>query len=300
MSGLRAVAHPMLASIFVVQGLDTLQHPERVARAAATVVDPIAQRVRPVPADAEQAVRLNGALQVVAGTTLGLGILPRLSALVLAGTLVPTTMAGHRYWEIEDPELRAQQRIHFLKNVTMLGGLLIAAADTDGSPSLAWRRKKASRAAGRHLGDLQEVLSSSVHGASDRIAAATTAAVGQLSVLTDLVSETAGVAGGYLDELKQAFAESARTAGDQLPGTAHGVADSVREATRTAAGQAAAYAHTAADQLSGAAHQLGAVGEAAHSAAAQTANVTRAVADHVTGARDVARSAPAARSVPVY
>jgi putative oxidoreductase len=241
MTGLRAAAHPMLASIFVVQGLDTLRHPDRVAKAAATVVDPIAQRVRPLPADAEQAVRLNGALQVVAGTTLGLGILPRLSALVLAGTLVPTTMAGHRYWEIEDPELRAQQRIHFLKNVTMLGGLLIAAADTDGSPSLAWRRKKASRAAGRPVGDLQEVLSGPMHAASDRIAAAANAAAGQLSVLTDVVSETADVAGGYLNELKQALAESARTVGDQLPGTAHEVADSVREATRTAAGQAAAY-----------------------------------------------------------
>jgi putative oxidoreductase len=257
MSGLRTVARPMLASIFVVQGLATFQHPERVAKAAATVVDPIAQRVRPVPADAEQAVRLNGALQVVAGTALGLGILPRLSALVLAGTLVPTTMARHRFWEIDDPELRAQQRIHFLKNVTMLGGLLIAAADTGGSPSLAWRRKKASRAAGRHLGDLHETLSGPVHAASDQIASAATAAVGQLSVLTDVASETAGRAGGYLDELKQALAETDRTAGDQLPGTARGVADSVREATRTVAGQAGAYDHTAADQLSGAALSTG-------------------------------------------
>jgi putative oxidoreductase len=43
-------------------------------------------------------------------------------------------LAGHRYWQIEDPQQRAQQRAHFLKNVTMLGGLLIAAADTGGTP----------------------------------------------------------------------------------------------------------------------------------------------------------------------
>jgi len=98
-----------------------------------------------MPAETEQAVRLNGAVQAVAGTTLGLGLLPRLSALVLAGTLVPTTLAGHRYWEIKDPELRAEQRVHFLKNVAMIGGLMIAACDTAGRPSLAWRRKKASR-----------------------------------------------------------------------------------------------------------------------------------------------------------
>jgi putative oxidoreductase len=147
MSALRAAARPMLASIFVVQGLDTFQHPERVTKAAAPVVAQIAQRVPVMPAETEQAVRLNGAVQAIAGTTLGLGLLPRLSALVLAGTLVPTTLAGHRYWEVDDPELRAEQRVHFLKNVTMIGGLMIAACDTAGSPSLAWRRKKASRQA---------------------------------------------------------------------------------------------------------------------------------------------------------
>jgi len=252
MSGLRAVAHPMLASIFVVQGLETFRHPERVAKAAAPVVGPIAQRVPAVPAETEHAVRLNGAVQVVAGATLGFGILPRLSALVLAGTLVPTTLAGHRYWEIEDPEQRAQQRVHFLKNVTMLGGLLIAAADTGGSPSLAWRRKKASRAANRHLGDLQEAVSGSVHAASDQIAAAGTATAGQLSVLTDVLGETAQLAGGHLAELKQALAESARTAGDQLPAAARGVADSVREATQAAAGGAADLTRAVADRVSNA------------------------------------------------
>ena len=34
---------------------------------------------------------------------------------------------------------RAQQRIQFLKNLAIFGGLLIAAADTAGRPSLAWR-----------------------------------------------------------------------------------------------------------------------------------------------------------------
>jgi uncharacterized membrane protein YphA (DoxX/SURF4 family) len=35
-----------------------------------------------------------------------MGWFPRLSAAVLAGTLVPTTLAGHRYWEIEDKQER--------------------------------------------------------------------------------------------------------------------------------------------------------------------------------------------------
>jgi putative oxidoreductase len=248
MNGLRAMARPMLASIFVVQGLDTFQHPERVAKAAEPIVGPIADPVPAVPADTEQAVRLNGAVQTVAGTTLGLGILPRLSALVLAGTLVPTTLAGHRYWEIEDAELRAQQRFHFLKNLTMLGGLLLAAADTGGSPSLAWRRTRATRSARRHLADAQRVLSGPVNAASDQIAAAGTATAGQLAGLADVLTETAEVAGGYLAELRRVLAESARQAGNQLPGAA----ESIREAAHSAAVQTADLRDAAADQLSAA------------------------------------------------
>jgi putative oxidoreductase len=244
------MARPMLASIFVVQGMDTFQHPDRVVKAAEPIVGPIADRIPAVPADTEQAVRLNGAVQAVAGTTLGLGIMPRLSALVLAGTLVPTTLAGHRYWEIPDPELRAQQRIHFLKNLTMLGGLLLAAADTGGSPSLAWRRTRATRSARRNLADMQRALSGPVNAASDQIVAAGAATAGQLSGLADVLAETAQVAGGYLGELRSVLAESARQAGTQLPGAAQGAAESIRAAAHSAAAQTADLRHAAADQLS--------------------------------------------------
>jgi putative oxidoreductase len=235
MSGLRAVAHPMLASIFIVQGLDTFRHPDRVTKAAEPVVRSLAKRLPAVPAETEQAVRLNGAVQVVAGTTLALGILPRLSAAALAGTLIPTTLAGHRYWEIEDPELRAQQRIHFLKNLTMLGGLLVAAADTGGSPSLAWRRRKAARAANRHLDELHQALAESARAAKDQWSNAE-------HRLPDSVRDAARSA-------SEQVAAYARNAADQLPGGAHDVADSVRSATRTVAGQTADLARAAADYV---------------------------------------------------
>jgi len=138
----------MLASIFVIQGFETFRHPERVAPRAEPLVRPLADRFTAVPAKTEDAVRLNGAVQMAAGMLLALGRFPRLSALALAATLVPTTLAGHRFWEAEDAE-RAQQRIHFLKNLSMLGGLLIAAADTAGHPSLAWRARHGARTARR-------------------------------------------------------------------------------------------------------------------------------------------------------
>ncbi len=151
MTVLRAVARPMLASIFVIQGFDTMLHPERVAPRAEPVVAPLAERVPGIPARTEDAVRLNGAVQFTAGSLLALGIFPRLSALAIAATLVPTTVAGHRFWEVEDEKERAQQRIHFLKNLAIFGGLLIAAADTAGRPSLAWRSRHAVRSARRDV-----------------------------------------------------------------------------------------------------------------------------------------------------
>jgi uncharacterized membrane protein YphA (DoxX/SURF4 family) len=141
----------MLASIFVIQGFDTMLHPERVAPRAEPVVAPLTELVPGVPATTEDAVRLNGAVQFAAGSLLALDIFPRLSALAIAVTLVPTTAAGHRFWEVEDEKERAQQRIHFLKNLAIFGGLLIAAADTAGRPSLAWRSRHAVRSARRDV-----------------------------------------------------------------------------------------------------------------------------------------------------
>jgi len=135
----------MLASIFIIEGYRALREPEQVAAAAEPVVRRISERVPAVPAKTEQAVRLNGAVQLAAGSLLALGRLPRLSALAIAATLVPTTLAGHRFWEADQDEDQAQQRIHFLKNLAMFGGLLIAGADTAGQPSLAWQTRHAVR-----------------------------------------------------------------------------------------------------------------------------------------------------------
>lgn len=152
MSLLRLAGRPLLASMFVAGGLSSVRSPEAVTPAAEPVVQPIRERMPVLPDRTEQVVRLSGGVQVVAGLMLAAGRLPRLSALAIAGTLVPTTLAGHRFWEAEDPTERAQQRIHFLKNLSMLGGLLIAADDTGGAPSWLWRGRHTARELRREAG----------------------------------------------------------------------------------------------------------------------------------------------------
>ncbi len=144
----RLIARPMLASMFVVGGVNALKNAEGAAVRAKPVTDkvvPLAQKVSPsAPTDAVTWVRINGVTQVLAGLALATGRAPRLSALTLAASLVPTTVAGHPYWQESDPEAKATQRIHFFKNVSMLGGLMIAGVDTDGRPGLAWRARRAA------------------------------------------------------------------------------------------------------------------------------------------------------------
>jgi putative oxidoreductase len=146
----RLLARPMLASMFVVGGINALKDSDAAAERAKPVTDatlPLAHKVAPnvpIPDDPKTLVRINAGVQIAAGLALATGRMPRLSSLALAATLVPTTAAGHRFWEESDKARKAEQRIHFFKNVSALGGLMIAAVDTEGRPGLAWRAKRAA------------------------------------------------------------------------------------------------------------------------------------------------------------
>ena len=148
MTLVRLAARPLLATMFITGGIDALRNAESRAIAAKPVVDrvaPMMKRVAPqMPDDPVTLVRINAAVQVGAALALATGRMPRISSAVLAGSLIPTTFAGHRFWEQEDPQAKAMQRVHFFKNCSMLGGLLLAAVDTEGRPGIAWRTRRAA------------------------------------------------------------------------------------------------------------------------------------------------------------
>jgi putative oxidoreductase len=186
----------MLASIFIVQGLDSLLHPDTKAPAAEKVVRPLAERVPAVPDSVEQAVRLNGAVQLVAGSLLAIGKFPRLSAAALAASLIPTTAAGHRFWESSDKQERAQQKVHFLKNVSMLGGLLIAASDTAGNPSIAWRGRHAATTAKREAALTAKTVAAEAKTASAKAQAQAAKTAAKTSAKTAKGAAKGGVKAG--------------------------------------------------------------------------------------------------------
>jgi putative oxidoreductase len=144
----RRLARPMLATVFIAGGIDTLRQPAPQVEKAETIA-PAVGRALGLPADTEQMVKINAAVQIAGGLLLAMGRLPRLAAIALAGSLVPTTLAGHRFWEEPDSGKRVQQRIHFFKNVGLLGGLILAAVDTEGAPSISWRARRVAKRA-RH------------------------------------------------------------------------------------------------------------------------------------------------------
>lgn len=138
----------MLASMFVIGGISSLRNASAKAPTAQPFADAVAPLVNaaapqlPIEANAANLVRLNGAIHVVAGAALATGRFPRLAALTLAATMGPTTAMGHQYWNESDPQIRQNQKVHFFKNLSMTGGLLMASLDPDPGKKILPRRIK--------------------------------------------------------------------------------------------------------------------------------------------------------------
>jgi uncharacterized membrane protein YphA (DoxX/SURF4 family) len=143
MSPLRTAARALLGALFVVGGARAVANPDRQVAKAKRVTDrvaPLLEKTDPrLPTEARTLIQVNGAAQLGAGLLFVTGHFTRPAAAVLAGTLVPTTIAGHPFWAVEDPAERRVQQTQFLKNLGLLGGLILAAVDTQGKPSMAWR-----------------------------------------------------------------------------------------------------------------------------------------------------------------
>lgn len=148
----RRIARPLLSVAFIAEGIAVLRNLPKRTQQAAPLIEATEQRLprnvsTRMPSNPETLVLINAAAQIGGGILLALGRAPRLSSAALAGSFVPTTISNDSFWDEPDPSLRAAKRADFLKNLSLLGGLTIAAVDTEGKPSLAWRGRRAAHQA---------------------------------------------------------------------------------------------------------------------------------------------------------
>jgi putative oxidoreductase len=143
---LQTAGRMLTAPIFITGGLSAVKDPAGKAAMAESTLDSIREFVPALPDDNELLVRINGGVQILAGATLLLGIKPRLSALALAGSLIPTTLAGHSFWEMEGGDAKAHQT-QFSKNLAALGGLLLILGEGDSAKAIEKAAAKAAKKA---------------------------------------------------------------------------------------------------------------------------------------------------------
>lgn len=112
---LRRLQRLLLSGIFISGGWGAFSKPGgRVSKVASAGIQ-----------QPQLAVELNGALMVIFGALLGLDIAPKLAATVLIGSLIPTTLVGHAFWKEETEQGRQMQLTQFMKNLGLIGGLLM-------------------------------------------------------------------------------------------------------------------------------------------------------------------------------
>jgi putative oxidoreductase len=104
----------VFGGFFLYNGINHLRESKAMA--------PYAQS-KGVPAP-ELAVILSGLSLLFGGTSLLLGIKPRLGAMAILGFLAGVSPVMHNFWTIDDPENRANEMINFMKNMALAGGAL--------------------------------------------------------------------------------------------------------------------------------------------------------------------------------
>ena len=200
---LRKLIRPMIAAVYVADGVKAVKDPEPLEAGTQEVIDN-AKALLPdqyagyIPDDPALVARAAGATRIAAGSTLALGKLPRLSAATLAAVSVPTIFARNAFWKSEDPQEKESRRNGLLTSVALLGGLLLTSADTAGKPSLGWRAQRAGKQAQKKFAELTDKTPSAAESfaatVSDNLGQAQTAVAAALPTREEAL-KTAGDVG---------------------------------------------------------------------------------------------------------
>lgn len=234
---MRKIARPLLAAAFIGQGVDALRRPQQAGQTARPAFDGLKQLpdeiAAKVPTDVEAFAKANALVQIGGGALLASGRLPRVAAAVLACTVVPGSAGGHMFWAESDAHRRTEQRQAFLTDVSLIGGLMIAAADTEGKPSLGWRARRAARRTYRRAATALPTTSgdTALEAVGDKVSAGLLTGLEHSRELAERVSAKAGPLLESAGERGAQLAEVAADRGTEL-------AQAAREGATTLAGSA--------------------------------------------------------------
>ncbi len=71
-----------------------------------------------------RAVELTGIMLLIGGSSVLLGLKPKIGLTAIAAFLVSISPVMHDFWASEDPREKQSQMINFMKNLALLGGAL--------------------------------------------------------------------------------------------------------------------------------------------------------------------------------
>jgi putative oxidoreductase len=104
----------LFGGFFILSGINHLRNRKQIAPYAGS---------KGVPAP-EVAVTLAAAPLLIGGTSILLGVKPKLGTLAILGFLAGVSPVMHDFWRNEDPNERQINQINFLKNLALAGGAL--------------------------------------------------------------------------------------------------------------------------------------------------------------------------------
>ncbi|HEY4677454.1 MAG TPA: DoxX family protein [Candidatus Angelobacter sp.] len=104
----------MFGGFFLYNGINHLKQRKQMGQYAESKNVPMA----------EAAVAATGVVLIAGGMSILLGVKPKLGTAAIAGFLAGVSPVMHNFWNMQDPQQRMNEMIHFSKNMALLGSAL--------------------------------------------------------------------------------------------------------------------------------------------------------------------------------
>lgn len=104
----------VFGGFFIYNGINHLKQRKQLAQYAETKNVPMAEAV----------VAATGVALIGGGTSILLGIKPKLGTAAIAGFLAGVSPVMHNFWSVQEPGQRMNEMINFSKNMALLGSAL--------------------------------------------------------------------------------------------------------------------------------------------------------------------------------